>query len=44
VVEATSTEEVAKVMRIANDSSTPVVVRGGGSGLAGGAIGGSTFA
>ena len=41
VVEAASTEEVAKVMRIANDSSTPVVVRGGGSGLAGGAIGGA---
>jgi glycolate oxidase len=41
VVEATSTEEVATVMRIANNSSTPVVVRGGGSGLAGGAIGGA---
>lgn len=41
VVEAKSTQDVAAVMRIANQTNTPVVVRGGGSGLAGGAIGSS---
>jgi glycolate oxidase len=40
VVEASSTADVAEVLRIANDTGTPVVARGGGSGLAGGAIGG----
>lgn len=39
VVFAHSTEDVATVLRIANDTHTPVVTRGGGSGLAGGAIG-----
>jgi glycolate oxidase len=39
VVKALTTEDVAIVMQIANRSNTPVVVRGGGSGLAGGAIG-----
>jgi glycolate oxidase len=38
LVEASSTEDVAEVLRIANDTKTPVVTRGGGSGLAGGAI------
>jgi glycolate oxidase len=40
VVEANSTEDVVTVMKIANQTLTPVVVRGAGSGLAGGAIGG----
>lgn len=40
VVEASSTADVAEVLRIANETRTPVVARGGGSGLAGGAIGG----
>ncbi len=40
VVEAESTQDVVTVMKIAHQSLTPVVVRGGGSGLAGGAIGG----
>jgi glycolate oxidase len=39
VVKTVQTEDVAIVMQIANRSNTPVVVRGGGSGLAGGAIG-----
>lgn len=39
VIEATKTDDVVKVMEIASRSNTPVVVRGGGSGLAGGAIG-----
>jgi glycolate oxidase len=39
VVEAKSTQDVVAVMKIANQTNTPVVVRGGGSGLAGGAIG-----
>jgi glycolate oxidase len=39
VVFAESTEHVATALRIANDTRTPVVTRGGGSGLAGGAIG-----
>lgn len=39
VVYAHSTDDVATVLRIANDTLTPVVTRGGGSGLAGGAIG-----
>ena len=39
VVEARDTQDVVAVMKIANRSQTPVVVRGGGSGLAGGAIG-----
>lgn len=39
VVEARSTEDVVQVMRIASLTKTPVVTRGGGSGLAGGAIG-----
>ena len=40
LVEASSTADVAEVLRIANETRTPVVPRGGGSGLAGGAIGG----
>ena len=40
VVFATETEQVAVALRIANQHSVPVVARGGGSGLAGGAIGG----
>lgn len=39
VVEATETGDVVKVMKIAHETDTPVVTRGGGSGLAGGAIG-----
>jgi len=39
VVYAESTDQVATVLRIAHDTHTPVVTRGGGSGLAGGAIG-----
>ena len=39
VVEATSTDDVVTVMKIANQTLTPVVTRGAGSGLAGGAIG-----
>lgn len=39
VVFAESTEDVATVLRIANRTQTPVVARGAGSGLAGGAIG-----
>lgn len=39
VVEATCTEDVVQVMEIAHQTGTPVVTRGGGSGLAGGAIG-----
>lgn len=39
VIEVTSTDDVVEVMQIANRNNTPVVVRGGGSGLAGGAIG-----
>ncbi len=39
VVAATSTDDVVAVMKIANQTLTPVVTRGAGSGLAGGAIG-----
>ena len=39
VVEAKSTDDVMAVMKIANQTLTPVVTRGAGSGLAGGAIG-----
>jgi len=39
VIEATCTEDVVKVLQIAHQTKTPVVARGGGSGLAGGAIG-----
>jgi glycolate oxidase len=39
VIEVTKTEDVVAVMKIANQTNTPVVTRGGGSGLAGGAIG-----
>lgn len=38
VVEATSTADVVEVLQIAHATKTPVVTRGGGSGLAGGAI------
>ncbi|PWC03226.1 FAD-binding oxidoreductase [Agromyces badenianii] len=38
VVHATSIDEVQAVMRIAHESATPVVPRGAGTGLAGGAI------
>ena len=40
VIEVTSTADVSEVLKIANATNTPVVVRGGGSGLAGGAIAG----
>src|SRR5262245_21580424 len=33
-----STDEVARVMRIANEHRVPIVPRGGGTGLSGGAI------
>lgn len=39
IIEASSTADVVEVMKIANATKTPVVTRGGGSGLAGGAIG-----
>ncbi len=39
VVEARGTDDVVAVMKIANQTRTPVVTRGAGSGLAGGAIG-----
>lgn len=39
VVFAKSTEQVSSALRIANRHSIPVVARGGGSGLAGGAVG-----
>jgi len=39
VVEARSTDDVVAVMKIANQTRTPIVTRGAGSGLAGGAIG-----
>ncbi|MCU1571339.1 MAG: putative oxidoreductase [Naasia sp.] len=39
VVEARSAEDVAAVLRIATETRTPVVPRGAGTGLAGGAIG-----
>ena len=38
VVKPGSNEEVAKILRIANEKGVPVVVRGGGTGLSGGAI------
>ena len=38
VVFAKSTSEVAGVLRIANDSKTPVVTRGSGTGLSGGSL------
>ena len=38
-IEARSTDDVVAVMKIANQTLTPVVTRGAGSGLAGGAIG-----
>lgn len=40
VVEAHSTEDVVEVLRIAQQERTAVVTRGGGSGLAGGAVSG----
>jgi glycolate oxidase len=39
VVYPTTTDEVSHILRIAYDTDTPVVTRGGGSGLAGGAMG-----
>jgi glycolate oxidase len=41
VVSARSTEDVQTVMRIATATGTPVVTRGAGTGLAGGALGGA---
>ncbi len=41
VVFAESIADVQETMRIASQSATPVVIRGAGTGLAGGAIGGS---
>ncbi len=38
VVRAYSTEDVSKVLRIANETSTPVVVRGGGTSLTGASV------
>ena len=40
VVFAESAQDVSEVLRIAQDTAAPVVPRGGGSGLAGGAMGG----
>jgi glycolate oxidase len=40
VVTAVSSEQVQATLRIANETSTPVVTRGAGTGLAGGAIAG----
>ena len=37
-VQATSTEEVAAVMKICYDNNIPVTPRGAGTGLAGGAV------
>jgi glycolate oxidase len=39
VVEAIGTDDVVEVLKVASKTKTPVVTRGGGSGLAGGAIG-----
>jgi glycolate oxidase len=39
IVHATSTEQVQATLRIANQTRTPVVTRGAGTGLAGGACG-----
>jgi glycolate oxidase len=41
VVTARTIEDVQAVLRIANDTGTPVVTRGAGTGLAGGAIAGA---
>ncbi len=38
VVKPTTTQEVSKIMKLANDFRIPVFVRGGGTGLSGGAI------
>ncbi len=38
VVFATTTEEVSRVLRWANESKTPIVTRGTGTGLAGGSV------
>ncbi|MCL2851530.1 MAG: FAD-binding oxidoreductase [Defluviitaleaceae bacterium] len=38
VVKPSCTDEISKIMRLANDNAVPVVVRGGGTGLSGGAI------
>ncbi len=38
VVKPSKTEEISEIMRLANEKKIPVVVRGGGTGLSGGAI------
>ena len=38
VVKPATTEEVSEIVKIANDNGINVVVRGGGTGLCGGAI------
>ena len=38
VVEATSTEEISEVMKVCNENCIPVIPRGAGTGLAGGAV------
>ncbi len=38
VVLATNTEEVSRVLKLANESRTPVVTRGSGTGLSGGSL------
>ena len=38
VVEAVSTEEIAEVMKVCNENLIPVIPRGAGTGLAGGAV------
>ncbi len=38
VVFAVSTEQISAVLKLANDTETPVVTRGSGTGLSGGSV------
>src|SRR4051812_43249295 len=38
VVFARATDQVAKILKLANDTKTPVVTRGSGTGLSGGSL------
>lgn len=38
VVKPATAEQISSIMKLANDTKTPVVVRGGGTGLSGGAL------